>query len=96
MSLIVDRLIADNGVDYGNMPKRDGTLVAFGQNVRKYRELKGVTQEWLAQKSTLDRTYISDIERGARNLGIKNVVRIARALGISTAQLCQGLEGEGG
>ncbi len=50
------------------MSKRDAVLTAFGRNVRKRREGNEMTQEDLAEKAGLDRSYISDIERGARNL----------------------------
>jgi ribosome-binding protein aMBF1 (putative translation factor) len=74
------------------MAKRDPVLAAFGQSVRKHRDSKGLSQEVLAEKAELDRTYISDIERGTRNPGIKNVVRLARALGIKTAKLVEGVD----
>jgi len=74
------------------MPKRNGTLAALGTNVRRQRDAQGLTQEKLAEKAGLDPTYISGIERGLRNPGIKNVARLAKALGLTTAQLCQGVD----
>ena len=74
------------------MPKRDPILAAFGLNVRKRREACHFTQEALAEKAAIDRTYISDIERGTRNPGVKNVVRLARALGVPAAQLMEGVD----
>jgi transcriptional regulator with XRE-family HTH domain len=74
------------------MSKRDPVLTALGSKVRKQRELKDFTQEKLAEKADLDQTYISDIERGTRNPGIKNVARIAKALGITTSELCKGVD----
>jgi transcriptional regulator with XRE-family HTH domain len=74
------------------MPKRDSILAALGLNVRKRREARGLTQEKLAERANLDPTYISGIERGLRNPGIKNVARIAKALGLSTAELCKGVD----
>lgn len=74
------------------MLKRDPVLIAFGRRLRSHREAKGFSQEVLAEKAELDRTYISDIERGTRNPGIKNVVRLARALGIPTAKLVEGVD----
>ena len=74
------------------MPKRDAILVAFGQSVRQRREARQFTQEVLAEKADLDRTYISDIERGTRNPGVKNVVRLARALGVTSAKLMEGVD----
>jgi transcriptional regulator with XRE-family HTH domain len=46
------------------MPKHDPILAALGRNVRRQRDAKTFTQEKLAEKSGLDPTYISDIERG--------------------------------
>jgi transcriptional regulator with XRE-family HTH domain len=69
------------------MRKRNPDLVALGHSVRKRREAKQFTQEVLAEKTDLDRTYISDIERGTRNVSILNVVRIARALGCTLSAL---------
>jgi len=43
-------------------------------------------------RAGLDPTYISGIERGLRNPGIKNVARLAKALGLTTAELCKGVE----
>jgi transcriptional regulator with XRE-family HTH domain len=74
------------------MPKRDPILRILGQTVAKYRQAKGLSQEALAEKAGLHRTYLSDIERGVRNPGIKNVVRLAKALGISTAELVEGVD----
>jgi transcriptional regulator with XRE-family HTH domain len=74
------------------MPKRDKVLSALGLNVRKNREAREFTQEKLSEKSGLDPTYISDIERGLRNPGIKNVAKLAKALGLSTSELCKGVD----
>ena len=49
------------------MRKRDPILCSFGQDVAKHRRAKGLSQEALAEKADLDRTYLSDIERGVRN-----------------------------
>ena len=74
------------------MPKRDFVLAALGQSIRRRREARELTQEKLAERASLDPTYISGIERGLRNPGIKNVARLARALGFSTAELCKGVD----
>lgn len=70
------------------MPNDEPVLAALGQNVRQCREIKHLTQEKLAEFAGLDPTYISGIERGLRNPGIKNVAKIAKALGITTSELC--------
>ena len=74
------------------MSKSNGVLAALGRNVLRQRDAKQFTQEKLAEKSGLDPTYISDIERGLRNPGIKNVAKLARALGITTSELCEGVD----
>ena len=74
------------------MPKRNGILAALGLNARRAREKKELTQEKLAEKAGLDPTYISGIERGLRNPGIKNVARLAKALGLTTSELCKGVD----
>jgi transcriptional regulator with XRE-family HTH domain len=75
------------------MRKRDPILCSFGQSLAKHRRAKELSQEALAEKADLDRTYLSDIERGVRNPGIRNVVLIAKALGISASDLLKGVKG---
>ena len=69
------------------MPKRDKTLAAFGRNVAKVRTERGLSQNKLAEKANLDRTYVSGIERGVHNPGMKVVVRLARGLRYHAATL---------
>lgn len=56
----------------------------FGSKIRNLRKEKGISQEELAFRSELHRTYISDIERGARNVSLKNIEKIAKALGVKS------------
>jgi transcriptional regulator with XRE-family HTH domain len=65
----------------------DEGLVRFGKRVRTLRERAGLSQERLAEKAGIHRTYIGGVERGERNLGLKNVFRIARALAVPVADL---------
>jgi transcriptional regulator with XRE-family HTH domain len=59
----------------------------FGEKLKEIRTQKGLSQEKLAFKSGLHRTYISDIERGSRNVSLINIEKIAKALGISNSEL---------
>lgn len=59
----------------------------FGLNVKKYRKLINMSQEELAGKSNLHRTYISAIECFRRSIALENVQRIADALNIETYKL---------
>src|SRR5688572_28678219 len=55
----------------------------FASSVKRWRNHRGLTQEELAERADLHRTYISDVERGARNLSLESIDKLARALGIS-------------
>ena len=66
-------------------------LAHFGRRVRELREAKGFSQEAFADECRLDRTYISGVERGKRNIGIQNARVIAKALGVSLSRLFEGL-----
>ena len=62
---------------------RQRVLAAFGAAVRRLRTERGWSQEELADRVGIDRTYMGGVERGERNLGLVNVARIAAALEIS-------------
>ncbi len=66
-------------------------LARFGQRVRDERTALGLSQEAFADRCELDRTYISGIERGKRNVSLRNVEVIAKTLGISIAELMKGV-----
>jgi transcriptional regulator with XRE-family HTH domain len=59
----------------------------FARNVRKLRRLQEVSQEALALESGLSRTYVSEIERGERNVSIDNMGALADALGVPLKDL---------
>ena len=73
------------------MPATEPALRKFGDNVRSRREAQELSQEQLAERADLDRTYISGVERGVRNLSLNSVVRIAKALKTSASELCEGV-----
>lgn len=62
-------------------------LKVFGENLRKYRNDLGISQEKFAEMCNLHRTYISDIERGQRSISLNNIQKIADALKIKTYKL---------
>lgn len=66
-------------------------LGAFGEAVRAQREARGISQEQLAAEAGLHRTYVGGIERGERNVGLINVIRLARALGVGPDRLLRGI-----
>ncbi len=62
-------------------------LEKFGEKMQKTRKEKGVTQEELAAKLSMHRTYIGLIERGERNPTIRTLYKIAKALGVQSSEL---------
>jgi transcriptional regulator with XRE-family HTH domain len=74
------------------MPVRDPVLKKFGKNIRERREALQLSQELLAEKADLDRTYVGGVERGERNSTLLSTLRIAKALRTTVAELCVGIE----
>ena len=62
-------------------------LEQFGAKVRKYRLKKKLSQEKLAELADLHRTYIGQVECGKRNLALKNIAKLAKALNVSVREL---------
>ncbi|QDT86381.1 helix-turn-helix domain-containing protein [Gimesia chilikensis] len=73
------------------MTKRKDILKRFGERVRELRKEQGYSQENFAYACELDRTYVGGIERGERNVALRNIERIADTLGISVAELMDGV-----
>lgn len=61
----------------------------FGERVKQLRLQKGLSQENLAFRSEIHRTYLGGIERGERNPSLKNIAAIAEGLGITLSMLFQ-------
>ncbi len=62
-------------------------LIKFGNRVRELRRLKGLSQENLAHKASMHRTYIGMIERGEKNITLININAISKALEIEISEL---------
>jgi transcriptional regulator with XRE-family HTH domain len=73
------------------MKTRVDIATRFGARVRELRKGIGLSQEAFADRCGLDRTYVGGIERGERNVAIRNIERIAKGLGLSIAELMSGL-----
>lgn len=61
----------------------------LGENVRYYRKLKGMTQEQLAADAGMERSYVSDLERGTRNPSVLALGRLAHALNVEPNKLLE-------
>jgi transcriptional regulator with XRE-family HTH domain len=68
-------------------------LIAFGKRMRILRQAKNISQERLAEISGLHRTYISSVELGKRNISLRNIEKIAKALGVGISQFFTNMEG---
>ncbi len=73
------------------MKTKQDILQRFGHRVREKRTASGLSQEVFADKCGLDRTYISGIERGKRNVALRNIEAIAKALEVSLSELMLGV-----
>ncbi len=68
-------------------------LAAFGQALRAKRKEHGLSQEELAARASLDRSYVGGVERGERNVSLINLDKLARALNLTLAELLADLGG---
>ena len=71
---------------------RNDRVQQFGERVRHLRQKAKLSQEELAARVGIHRTYMGGVERGERNLGLINILRIADALDVSLASLFKGIE----
>lgn len=69
------------------MQMKNELLVKFGNKVREIRKKNGLSQEELAFKADLHRTYIGMIERAEKNITLTNIQKIAKALNVSISYL---------
>ena len=71
---------------------RDQVLVSLGSVIRRARNSAGFSQEKLADRANLHRTYIGGVERGERNVGFKNLIAISAALNIPVHELVRDVD----
>lgn len=69
------------------MVRRSPAHAALGRAVRELRERQGVSQEELASRARLHRTYVGGIERGERNPSFASLLRLAEVLDINASEL---------
>lgn len=62
-------------------------LSRLGQRIRSLRKQRGLSQEALAFEAGLDRTYVSSVEQGERNIAVLNLGKLAGALGAGVTEL---------
>ena len=72
--------------------KREAVTKRFGQNLRRIREDRGLSQEALAEHCGIHRTEASLLDRGQREPGLGTLVKLADALEVPVAVLCEGIE----
>lgn len=70
----------------------DADLQRLGRRIRELRTRAGLSQEELADRAGLHRTYIGGIERGERNVGVLNLLQLARALKVPPSDLLRAFD----
>ena len=73
------------------MGQENDILIRFGERVRSLRKKRGFSQEAFASECGLDRTYMGGIERGERNVALRNIELIALTLEMTVSQLMRGV-----
>jgi transcriptional regulator with XRE-family HTH domain len=83
----------DSAAAYGEVVRVSSAnaAAALGARVRSLRKDRGLSQEAFAAQAAIDRSYMGGIERGERNVTLETLVRLANALGISLAELVEGV-----
>jgi transcriptional regulator with XRE-family HTH domain len=76
-----------SGVNWHKNIMEKEILIAFGQRVKKERVKLGLSQEKLAMRAGVHRTYIGMVERAEKNVTLSTIERIAKALNVKIADL---------
>ena len=71
------------------MPSKHQALIQFGNKVKLTRKQKGLSQEELASRANLHRTYIGMIERAEKNITLINMLKISEALDVTICELLE-------
>jgi transcriptional regulator with XRE-family HTH domain len=74
------------------MPSKTSLLYSFGDIIREKRKEKKMSQEDLAFKADLHRTYIGMLERAEKNITLENINKLAKALDLSISELLKDLK----
>lgn len=74
------------------MKRKARVLTAFGEALRKLRSAAGLSQEELAARAELHRTYVGDVERGERNVSLVNMMKLAEASGVRLSRVLREAE----
>ena len=69
------------------MTRIESTMITFGRNVQSARQALGISQEELADRAGLHRTYIGMVERAERSISLQNAKKIADALNVTLDNL---------
>jgi transcriptional regulator with XRE-family HTH domain len=73
-------------------PPISEAAATLGQRIKRYRNRLGISQEALADRANLHWTFVGQVERGQRNVSLRNLLKLAAGLGVDPAKLVQGLK----
>lgn len=80
-------IVCNNFAPVKGMENRNEILIHFGKTIQSMRKDRNLSQEMLAEKAGLHRTYIGMIERAEKNVTLINIQKIATALGVTIKEL---------
>jgi ribosome-binding protein aMBF1 (putative translation factor) len=69
------------------MARQQDVKLLFGRRLRQVRLARRMSQEKLADRASLDRSYVGSVERGERNISLENICKLAAALGCASSAL---------
>lgn len=82
--------------DISDSSQKTAPLFQFGRRLVALRQERGWSQEKLALESGLARSYLSEVERGIRNIALLNICRLAETLGLDPSELLKWHHNSGG
>lgn len=71
------------------MKRRSDCKMLFGKRLRELRLHARLSQEQLAVRADLDRSYVGSVERGERNISLENICKLAAAIGVAPARFLE-------
>lgn len=87
--------LTPDGTQTSGMSKKEDILIRFGRACRRLRLAAGFSQEKFANHAEIDRSWYGGVERGERNITLRNIERIADKLGVSVGEMFAAVDQEG-
>lgn len=86
LKLLLNLLLQKRGIECLIL-KKTAVRIEFGKRLKRKRQERDFTQEMLAERAGIAPNYVGSVERGERNIGLENIVLLAKALGVAPKDL---------